>query len=48
MTLWEECIDRIGMPLGVYERVVDTRDGYLVVEKVGDAGAVVERAARRP
>jgi hypothetical protein len=36
------------VPLGVYERVVDTRDGYLVVEKVGDAGAVVERAARRP
>jgi hypothetical protein len=48
MTLCKECIDRIGVPLGVYERVVDTRDGYLVVEKVGDAGAVVERAARRP
>lgn len=30
------------------ERVVDTHDGYLVVEKVGDAGAVAERAARRP
>jgi hypothetical protein len=30
------------------ERVVDARDGYLVVEKVGDAGAVAERAARRP
>ena len=63
------CIDRIGVPLDVYEgvranprrfivkpgherpeleRVMDTRDGYLVVEKVGDAGAVAERAARRP
>jgi hypothetical protein len=38
------CIDRIGVPLGVYERVVDIRDGYLV----GDAAAVAERAARRP
>jgi hypothetical protein len=27
------------------ERVVDTRDGYLVVEKFGDAGAVAERTA---
>ena len=63
------CIDRIGVPLDVYEavranprrfivkpgherteleRVVDTRDGYLVVEKIGDAGAVAQRAARRP
>ena len=30
------------------ERVVETRDGYLVVEKIGGAGAVAERAARRP
>lgn len=30
------------------ERVVESRDGYLVVEKVGDAGAVAERTAPRP
>jgi len=63
------CIDRIGVPLDVYEavrahprrfivrpgherpeleRVVGTQDDFLVVEKVGDAGAVAERAARRP
>lgn len=30
------------------ERVVDTHDDFLVVEKVGDAAAVAERAARRP
>ncbi|HSC51613.1 MAG TPA: hypothetical protein VLD16_15230 [Gaiellaceae bacterium] len=29
------------------EQVVDRRDGYLVVEKVGDAGAVAERTAPR-
>lgn len=30
------------------EEVVDRPDGYLVVEKVGDAGAVAERTAPRP
>lgn len=30
------------------ERVVERRDGYLVVEKVGGAGAVAERTAPRP
>jgi len=30
------------------ERVVETRDGYVIVEKIGEAAEVVVRASRPP
>jgi hypothetical protein len=33
---------------GEVERVVDRRDGYIVVEKLGDAGELAERNDPRP
>jgi hypothetical protein len=33
---------------GELERVVDRRDGYVVVEKLGDAGGLAERNDPRP
>ena len=30
------------------ERVVETHDGYAIVEKTGEAGDVAERASRPP
>jgi hypothetical protein len=63
----DRCIERLSLPLGVYEtvranprrfvvvpghdndfeRIVDRRDGYAIVEKEGQAGRVAEQTDPR-